>query len=233
MDSTRYFEFDFVWRRLKDVTNASYLDVSSPRLLPILFVDSRRDVTATFINPDVADLRETRDLAEACGIVGRCRFEELVVGALSFPDESFDVITSVSVVEHIRDDVGAVAQMWRTLRQGGRLLLSVPCAANSEQQFINIQQYSFTHLEDDGTVFHQYVYNSRSLQRLFAVTGPPVQQEVYGERQAGFHLRLYERKWIDASYPFWKEPWFMTTFSRFDSIEQLPGEGVVLLEFVK
>jgi SAM-dependent methyltransferase len=233
MDSTRYFEFDFMWRRLKDVSNASYLDVSSPRLLPILFVDAKKDVVATFINPDAADLRETRDLTEACGIAGRVRFEERVVGELSIPDETFDVITSISVVEHIRDDVSAVAEMWRTLRPGGRLLLSMPCAARAEQQFINSKNYSFIAPEDDGTVFHQYVYDSRSLQRLFAVTGNPVQQEIYGERESGFHLRLYERKWTDASYPFWKEPWFMTTFSRFDSIEELPGEGVVLLEFVK
>ena len=233
MDSTRYFEFDFMWRRLKHVSNASYLDLSSPRLLPILFVDSRPDVVATLVNPDAADLRETRGLAEACGIAGRCRFEERVVGELSIPDESFDVISSISVVEHIRDDVGAVAQMWRMLRPGGRLLLSMPCAASAEQQFINSHNYSFVAPEEDGTTFHQYVYDSRSLQRLFAVTGAPVRQEIYGERNAGFHLRLYERKWTDVSYHFWKEPWFMTAFSRFDSIEQLPGEGVVLLEFVK
>jgi O-antigen/teichoic acid export membrane protein/SAM-dependent methyltransferase len=233
MDSTRYFEFEFMWRRLKSTAATSYLDVSSPRLLPTLFINSRAQLRATLINPDEADLRETRNLAVACGVDSRCRFENGVIGELSIPDASFDVITSISVVEHIRDDRDAVERMWRALKPGGRLLLSMPCAAQAEEQFINIQNYEFAAREGDGWVFHQHVYDEGALQRIFEITGAPTVQEIYGEQNAGFHLRLYEQKWTDADYPFWKEPWFMTTFSRFQSIAELPGEGVVLLEFVK
>ncbi|MEQ1727277.1 MAG: methyltransferase domain-containing protein [Vicinamibacterales bacterium] len=233
MDSTRYFEFDFMWRRLQGLPGGRYLDVSSPRLLPMLFVDANPELRATLVNPDPSDLAETFDLAEVCGLDSRCTFESTLIEALAIPDGSLDVITSISVLEHIRDDVGAVARMWQMLRPGGRLLLSLPCAATAEQQFLNVKTYDFTANEDDGSAFHQYLYSEATLRRLLAVTGPPAVQEVYGERVAGFHLALYERKWRDRAYPFWREPWFMTGFSRFASIQELPGEGVVLLEFVK
>lgn len=233
MDSTRYFEFDFMWRRLQGLSGGRYLDVSSPRLLPLLFVDARPGITATLVNPDPADLAETRDLAEACGLDSRCTFESTLIEALAIPDASLDVITCISVLEHIRDDATALARMWRMLRPGGRLLLSLPCAATAEQQFLNVKTYDFTANEADGSVFHQYLYSEATLRRLTAVTGPPAVQEVYGERVRGFHLALYERKWKDRAYPFWREPWFMTAFSRVGSLADLPGEGVVLLEFVK
>lgn len=233
MDSTRYFEFDFMWRRLKGLSAGRYLDVSSPRLLPMLFVDANPGISATLVNPDPSDLAETFDLAEACGLDSRCVFESTLIEALSTPDDSLDVITSISVLEHIRNDTEALVRMWRMLRPGGRLLLSLPCAATAEQQFLNVKTYDFTSNEADGSVFHQYLYSEATLRRLVAVTGPPAVQEVYGERVKGFHLALYERKWRDGAYPFWREPWFMTAFSRFESIQDLPGEGVVLLEFVK
>jgi len=233
MDSTRYFEFDFMWRRLQGLAAGRYLDVSSPRLLPLLFVHANPGISATLVNPDPSDLEETFDLAEACGLGSRCVFESKVIDALSIPDGSVDVVTCMSVLEHIRGDADALARMWRMLRPGGRLLLSLPCAAAAEQQFINVKTYDFTTNEDDGSTFHQYVYSDTTLRRLVAVTGPPAIQEVYGERARGFHLALYERKWRDRAYPFWREPWFMTGFSRFESIQDLPGEGVVLLEFIK
>src|SRR6187455_2087644 len=39
MDSTRYFEFDWVWSRLQRLRHVqTYLDVSSPRFLPLTYI---------------------------------------------------------------------------------------------------------------------------------------------------------------------------------------------------
>src|SRR5262245_23736082 len=39
MDSTRYFEFDWVWSRLQRLRGVrNYLDISSPRLFPLSYV---------------------------------------------------------------------------------------------------------------------------------------------------------------------------------------------------
>jgi hypothetical protein len=35
-------------------------------------------------------------------------------------------------------------------------------------------------------------------------------------------------------YPFWREPYMMAVeYQSFSSIDELPGEGVVMLEFIK
>lgn len=46
--------------------------------------------------------------------------------ALPFRDESFDVILSHEVLEHVQDDCSAVAEMVRVARPGGRMIIFVP-----------------------------------------------------------------------------------------------------------
>lgn len=44
--------------------------------------------------------------------------------ALPYPDDSFDCVMAVSVIEHIEDDLGAIKEMHRVLKPGGYLILS-------------------------------------------------------------------------------------------------------------
>ena len=46
--------------------------------------------------------------------------------ALPFPDECFDAVVTAEVLEHIPDDVGALAELRRVLRPGGMLAATVP-----------------------------------------------------------------------------------------------------------
>ncbi len=48
------------------------------------------------------------------------------VQALTFPDGSFDVITSNQVFEHVPDDIAGFKECFRTLKPGGALIFSVP-----------------------------------------------------------------------------------------------------------
>jgi SAM-dependent methyltransferase len=58
---------------------------------------------------------------------GRAAFITCAAGeGLPFPDETFDLILSHEVLEHVRDDRQAVKEMVRTLRPGGRMVLFVP-----------------------------------------------------------------------------------------------------------
>ncbi len=45
---------------------------------------------------------------------------------LPYPDNTFDVILSNEVIEHVRDDAAALSEMARVLRPGGRLILFCP-----------------------------------------------------------------------------------------------------------
>lgn len=44
--------------------------------------------------------------------------------ALPYPGDSFDCVMAISVIEHIKDDLGAIREMHRVLRPRGYLILS-------------------------------------------------------------------------------------------------------------
>ena len=59
---------------------------------------------------------------------------------------------------------------------------------------------------------------------------------VYGEKEAGAFQRNARRKRAEHSttYPFWREPYMMATeYTYFRRLEDLPGEGVIAMEFTK
>jgi SAM-dependent methyltransferase len=45
---------------------------------------------------------------------------------LPFEDNTFDLVTALDVVEHIEDDRGALRELYRVIRPGGMLMISVP-----------------------------------------------------------------------------------------------------------
>jgi SAM-dependent methyltransferase len=237
MDSTRYFELDFAWRALADAPLSRYLDVSSPRLLPLLLAASRPTLTATLVNPDPHDLALTDQLRQAMGLAQRCHLQASTIAAAALPAASFDAITSLSVIEHIPEDRRAVAAMWALLKPGGRLALSVPCAARPSVQYINQDEYGVLAPDRSGFVFWQRFYDRTLLEeRVFSVTGAPVHSAVYGEKVPGAIQRNADakRRTSFSAYPFWREPFMMAQeYAHFPNVAALPGEGVIALEFRK
>jgi SAM-dependent methyltransferase len=236
MDSVRYFEFDFAWRSLMDLPVRTYLDVSSPRLLPLLLVQERPEMQATVLNPDRQDLPVTTRWARAMNIERRCRFESAVIAEVDLPEQSMDAVTSISVLEHVPDDRTAVRKIWSLVKPGGRLILTVPCARAASEEYIDQDKYGLLQPDDDGFVFWQRYYDQGLLQdRIFSTTGAPARLQVYGEKRPGLYSRNVARKMRGARrYPFWREPYMMAMEYRFfDSIDDLPGMGVIGLEFRK
>jgi SAM-dependent methyltransferase len=61
-----------------------------------------------------------------CRLRGLDDVQMASVTELPFADDSFDVVTAVDIIEHIDDDVAALAECRRVLRPGGRLYIFVP-----------------------------------------------------------------------------------------------------------
>jgi SAM-dependent methyltransferase len=235
IDSVRYFEFDFMWRTLSEASFHNYLDVSSPRLFPVLLLRERPDISAEFVNPDKSDLQSTALLVNACGLESRCRLWNGLIEDAPFAPESFDAITSISVIEHIRDDANAIKTIWALLKPGGRLLLSLPCGSVAEQEFVNLDFFGLQTPDEEGFFFHQYRYDYPLLEdRIYSVVGRLVKVAVYGERRPGTLLSWLLQKWARQRYPLWKEPYAVAReFQYYESVSDLPGEGVIAMEFVK
>jgi hypothetical protein len=66
------------------------------------------------------------------------------------------------------------------------------------------------------------------------VLGSPTRHGIYGEREAGCLRRGLIKKWSGGKYPRWREPYTMAQdFQRYERLADLPGEGIIVMEFVK
>jgi SAM-dependent methyltransferase len=61
-----------------------------------------------------------------CHARGHARVQLLASDVLPFPEDSFELVTALDVLEHIEDDRRALEEIARVLRPGGALLATVP-----------------------------------------------------------------------------------------------------------
>ncbi len=91
---------------------------------------SGADVVA--LDADAAECRTvagTLGAMRSAGEIGTCARSAVMRGdalRLPFADETFDRVVAAEVLEHLRDDRGAMAELARVLRPGGILAVSVP-----------------------------------------------------------------------------------------------------------
>jgi hypothetical protein len=124
--------------------------------------------------------------------------------------------------------------MWTWVRPGGRLVLSVPCARDPYEEYIDLDEYGLLKPDDRGFVFGQRFYDQRMIRdRFVSVCGEPSRFAILGEREPGAFLADRERKLLGkASWA--REPYALATgYRRFDSIDALPGIGIAAMEFLK
>ena len=236
MDSTRYFEFYEVLKSVKGFTFTRYLDVSSPRLMPLFLLKTMPGASCELINPDSSDLKETEEYANFLGLKYRCKFSNDVLDNVRFEPNSFDLITCISVLEHIPKDQAAIEIMWSILRPGGKLLLTIPCMSQPLEQYINYNRYGVLTPGEDGYTYWQRYYDREKLEStVYSITGLPAHISVYGEKKNGLFFRNASMKrLLGPFYPFWREPYMMANeYQAFSSTEELPGEGVAIIEFNK
>ncbi len=56
----------------------------------------------------------------------KCSFKHYDGSALPFPENYFDVVVSFQVIEHVEDDAGFVARIFKVLNKGGRTYITTP-----------------------------------------------------------------------------------------------------------
>jgi len=87
------------------------------------FVPVARRVVGIDVSPAAIEAARRRSSA------GRPEFLVTTGVELPFPDESFDLVTSFQVVEHLVDPLAFLAELRRVLRPGGVVVLATPNAA--------------------------------------------------------------------------------------------------------
>lgn len=114
-------------------------------------VDLARIGSVSAIEPSAPAYRKA--LGRGIGRVLQARVEEM-----PFPDESFDVVTCLDVIEHVEDDAAGLATLRRVTRPGGFLVVTVPA-------------YDWLWSEHDRVNHHYRRYDRRSLEHVATGAG--------------------------------------------------------------
>lgn len=193
----RYPVFRYIQQCVAECQAPRILDIGSPKLLALWLAAERAcDVWATDYQDRAIfemwgmyyrDLMGDRDAAA----LERLRAELQDARHLTYPDETFDLVYSVSVLEHIPGDGDSVAmrEIARVLRPGGTAIIEVPFAVQGGDSFVRRDVYGT--LYDGVPIFYQRHYDLETAQRrLVEPSGLRlVDSRILGER------RPFERWW--------------------------------------
>jgi SAM-dependent methyltransferase len=131
----------------------------------------RRGATVVALDLAAADLSAARDvvaaMAEAGELNDRARGGLVNADALRLPfaDAVFDRVIAAEVLEHIPDDRGALRELSRVLRPGGRLAVTVPSWWPERVCWALDRAY---HDRPGG---HVRIYRRRDLERALRASG--------------------------------------------------------------
>ena len=106
---------------------------------------------------------------------------------MRFPDESFDYITSISVIEHIPEVERAVAEMYRCLKPNGMLLLTTDSSPTGKPYNGGVRYFTESELE--------------SLFGAYPVTSPRVAADFSEENWCYFKDKPLTTVFIEITKP--------------------------------
>jgi SAM-dependent methyltransferase len=229
MSATRYFEFEFAFNFLPK-TPQRCLDVSSPRLFSLYVAARQPETHVSVINPDLADLSVTSQLASAFDL-SNISVESCAIDRVSC-DGGFDCIWSLSVIEHIAgayDDRAAIGMMYNLLVPGGRLILTFPVDREYRLEYRDHDDYGTQPIAEGGKVFFQRNYDAHAIEeRLISVVKQsPSVMRWFGEdrpRSWARHEERCNRLGLRGSVLDPKE--IADNWREWESWEVMPGWGV-------
>ncbi len=172
--------YQLVREQIGDVTGLRILEVACGRG-GFARELSKRGACVTGCDFSLAAVRVGKEKLQTSSNGGSCIFVQGDAQVLPFADELFDIVVSCETIEHVPDVRGALREMCRVARAGGKLFLTTPNYANlmglydlyarvrhpkrkddqpfdRRQWFVQVrkwvQQAGWTILRSDGTV-HQ------------------------------------------------------------------------------
>lgn len=126
----------------------------------------------------------------------RCGFKQATAEKLPFPDNYFDAISSIHVIEHIVDDRGAMSEMLRVTKPGGLCLIDTP-HSYSKTPWIILPMV----LVIDRQVGHLRHYSRAALAEIMGGLGAETLHTVYHA-----HLSKLWQNLLGMVLPSMKDP---------------------------
>lgn len=143
------------------------LDVSSPKLMSLRFATLGAEVVATDLD-DPAVFRRWLPAAKILNL-GNYSAEFVDARRLPYPDNSFDLAYSISVIEHIPGDGDSVAidEMLRVVRPGGKVVIEVPFRHEGREIF---RDHDSKGAPVSEPMFYERWYDERMVEQRLAAS---------------------------------------------------------------
>jgi SAM-dependent methyltransferase len=218
-----YLGFHFASRFLPSENLGNYLDVSSPWLFPLALLSSRPAVSATILSAEATRLRNllsATKLRLEHGI--QCEGRDLPLD-----DESYDTVTSLWFSGGIEHNARSVRNLWRVLKPGGTLLLSMPCTGAGAQSAAGNQPNEKSRPGDCR------LYDAQMLERdIFQEIGQPKRYAIYGAQTSHAAHNATGDDFAASS-----ETRGALEIGRewrcYANLHELPGAGVIVMKFTR
>lgn len=182
---TRYAELPIALEMLKPSSGERVLDISSPKILPIFYAAHyKSDVYTT----DILD----QPIEEASFFRKKLGLDNLYVQKedarrLSFPDNYFDKVFSVSVFEHIapakKGEIPAIIEAARVLRQGGIVVLTLAFCRKYTEEYKQGAVYEREAKNTEKLFFQRFYDESALEENILKPSGMQLMEKIYiGEK---------------------------------------------------
>lgn len=207
LDYLRYAELTIAANEIGDLSeDMVILDLSSPKFLSYYLASKypsaviATDLLNEFI-PEAEYVSKLLSLNE--------KYTTMLCDGrhLNIPSNYFDIVYSISVIEHIPDDgdIKTVAELLRVLKPGGSLILTVPCRPSYEEQYFDRAIYDRTY-DGKEPVFWTRFYDEKTLsERILQVSN---------------NFTVEKLLFINENTRYWD--WFCSIRSRFLQSMQMP-----------
>jgi SAM-dependent methyltransferase len=153
----------------KHLERVKVLDVGSPKCFGLYLASTASvDLMMTDISPLNIDEYQVMWKAIQKDAKGRACFAIEDARKLRYAAGQFDLVYSMSVVEHVEGETGdfdAVREMVRVLKPGGLLLLSVPFGTHYVEQMRIGLAHAVEQRNDQMMSFFQRIYDRPALER--------------------------------------------------------------------
>ena len=221
LESTRYTEFAFLFNYLKFYEVKSFrkiLDISSPFIMAYI-LSKKSKVIKTDINE-----KERNFIKES----NHLKFQVEDVTNLSFSNEEFDFVFSISAIEHIYEKYPlAISEMIRVTKTGGLIYLSFPVSNTFREEWLDNDIY--THQKKSGgRTFFQYRFDDYEVNHILEGLSKVeiLIKKIYWERKNGSYDRYIHKirgKPTNFYLHFIKSS-FLNLFYGFFLLKSEPGE---------
>jgi ubiquinone/menaquinone biosynthesis C-methylase UbiE len=162
LPAERFVELGFAVEQAVSPPGSAVLDIGSERSVLPAFLAAAKGMRVVAL--DLCDyVLDQNVYAQALGVADRLNGRVGDATRLEQDDDSVDLVTCISTIEHLPGDADAACarEMARVLRPGGRLILTTPVWYASRDLYLNQSFYDRVYTGDP--LFFERVYDPATL----------------------------------------------------------------------